>query len=69
MSETPADRLLADVVMHELPALSKAKREVGIPWATHRGTFTIGEISLTVYQLSDGRRILDADDVARVFAS
>jgi hypothetical protein len=35
-------------------------------YATHDGYLTVGEMRLHCYQLSDGSRVIDADDVARV---
>jgi len=39
----------------------------GLPYVTHKGYLQIGDISLRCYQLDDGRRIIDAEDVARFF--
>jgi hypothetical protein len=36
-------------------------------YATHSGVLTIGESELRVYQLSDGTRVFDTDDVQRFF--
>lgn len=37
-----------------------------IPWVTHVGSIDIGDGDrLRCYQLNDGRRIFDADDVGR----
>ena len=38
-----------------------------LPYVTHKGIFTIGEIRLRCYVLSDGRRIFDATDVKELF--
>ena len=39
-----------------------------VPFATHSGVVTIGGVDMHVHQLSDGRRIIEADDVARFFS-
>ena len=35
--------------------------------AVHEGSFTIAGVIVRTYVLSDGRRIMDADDVAALF--
>ena len=39
----------------------------GLPYATHQGVLTIGGEALRCFRLNDGRAILHADDVHRVF--
>jgi len=39
----------------------------GLPVATHKGMLRFGAIELRCYQLSDGRRVFNADDIHRVF--
>lgn len=39
----------------------------GIPYATHDGVFRLGTVEIRVYQLSNGKRVLDADDMERLF--
>ena len=41
----------------------------GLPTVTHAGVFVVGGHGLKVYQLSDGRRVIDADDVHRFFGT
>lgn len=41
--------------------------ECGLPRATHRGVLKIGEFELRCYQLDNGQRIFDAEDVAEFF--
>jgi len=38
----------------------------GKPYATHKGTIELAGTTLTVYQLSDGQRVIDARDVMRL---
>lgn len=37
-----------------------------LPYATHHGLIQIGDDHIRCYQLSDGRRIFDGDDVNRL---
>lgn len=39
----------------------------GLPYPTHTGVLSIGELTIRCYQLSDGRRLIDAEDAARLF--
>jgi hypothetical protein len=41
--------------------------EKGLPYVTHEGILKLGEISITVYQLSSGQRIIPEDELKRVF--
>lgn len=38
-----------------------------LPYVTHRGMLHIGDMSIRCYQLNDGRRIIDAEDLKRFF--
>lgn len=62
MSREPVDKLLDAVDWQPLIGPAPQDHD-GIPWATHRGIFEIAGLKLRVYQLSDGRRIIDADDL------
>lgn len=35
-----------------------------LPYITHAGVLHLGSVSLRVYQLSNGKRIIDAEDMA-----
>lgn len=39
-----------------------------VPYATHKGTVDVLGCILRCYQLSDGRRVIDADDVHSFFS-
>lgn len=41
----------------------------GIPYATHVGMLDIDGIKLRCYQLSNGQRVFNADDVEELFSS
>ena len=62
----PADRLLNGVVWKPIP-WDESKSDNGTPRATHKGILTIGGYDLRCYQLDDGRRVIDSDDVLRFF--
>lgn len=38
-----------------------------LPYVTHEGVLSIAGFDLRCYQLSDGQRVLDADDVRAFF--
>jgi hypothetical protein len=60
--------LVDAVEMHPIPGASEESGSDGL-WATHVGRLVFGEFSLTCYQLNDGSRVLDADEVERLFAA
>lgn len=62
----PVDLLIGAIEMTPLP-VDDEPRPDGIPHATHEGVLEIGDLSIKVWQLSDGRCVLDADDVHRFF--
>lgn len=55
------DALLDAVAWTEVPA-PEAPTD-GIPYATHAGILDLAGSRLRVYRLSDGRRIVHADDL------
>jgi hypothetical protein len=57
-------RALAGVEMTEIAWPDGKPAELH---ATHEGDLVVGEKRLHCYQLSDGRRVVDADDVDRFF--
>lgn len=34
-----------------------------IPYTTHEGVLVIGDLSVHVYQLSNGQRVIDSEDI------
>lgn len=64
---TPMDNLFGAVEWTALPRDGDEPWDGVEPHATHEGTLTIAGFSFRVYQLSDGSRVLDADDVAAFF--
>lgn len=60
------DAMFENVRWKELAALEEDQGD-GL-WATHEGTLEFAPgVSLRCYQLNDGQRVLDADDVTRFF--
>lgn len=64
--DTPMTRLLNALDWQELPAPEGSIPD-GVPVATHEGVLRLGELSLRVYQLSDGQRIISAEDMEQFF--
>ena len=64
--KTPIDRILDDVDWKEnVPP----DHQSDIPWATHSGVLIIGDIWIRVHQLSNGTRVIDAEDLERLFGA
>ena len=40
-----------------------------IPWATHSGVMIIGNNRIKVHQLSNGMRVIDVEDLERLFGA
>ena len=38
-----------------------------LPYATHEGRLKLGDVEITVYQLSDGQRIIPVEEIERLF--
>ncbi len=72
MSKTPFDIMLDKADWQELPrpivqAELESELEGGVPFATHQGTITVADKTLRVFQLSNGQRIIEANDMAAFF--
>ena len=63
----PIDLSLDDIKWEPIPRDADWDGDLALPFATHRGVLHIGEVTLRVYQLNDGMRVIDADDAARFF--
>jgi hypothetical protein len=63
--KAPMDKLLDAVSWQKLPGKWPFKSDT--PFATHGGFLTIGPVTLKVYQLNDGRRVIAADDLKNIF--
>jgi hypothetical protein len=51
----------------EWQALNNSAAEDDLPYATHQGVLQFGEFKFTVYQLNDGRRVIDSKDLDEFF--
>jgi hypothetical protein len=65
----PIEMLLEQEVEWEEIDLAGARftDEPDALYATHKGVLEIGAAKLRVYQLNDGQRVFDADDVGAFF--
>jgi hypothetical protein len=59
------DRALDAVEWSEIA--TPADLAPGEVYATHSGNLTIGSVTLRVYQLSNGERVIDGDDLSSFF--
>lgn len=70
MAKHPAELMMDALEWNAAPddgtraAESKAS---GLPYATHEAVLDLGGFEIKCYQLSDGQRILDAEDVREFF--
>ena len=62
---SPAEQMIAAVPMTPCP---KATTTTDLPFVTHEGAIEFEGHRLRVYQLSNGVRVIDADDVEQMFA-
>jgi hypothetical protein len=58
------ERLLDSVAWKPLAAPEDAG---DLPYATHQGVLTIGDVELLLYQLSTGERIFPVESLAALF--
>lgn len=65
MGKSQIDQLTDAIEWTETPLPSGL--ESGEVYATHSGKLVIGSLALRVYQLSDGTRVIDGDDLHRAF--
>lgn len=56
---TPIERMLDAVEWR----VTGVQPDGELPYATHEGILYIGDVALRAYQLSDGQRVIDADDL------
>ena len=61
---SPVDRLMDSL---EWTPTGATPGQDGLPYATHTGVLMLGEMALRCYQLSNGQRVLDAKDLAKMF--
>jgi hypothetical protein len=63
---SPFERLLDDIDWQ--PIAGNDGYDDDIPCATHQGILHIGDLSLRVYQLSNGKRMIAEDDLIAFFS-
>jgi hypothetical protein len=66
---TPAEAMMNTVEWEVIELDANMLANDGIPYATHEGILNIGGFDFKCYQLSDGRRVFDAESVHRFFGS
>lgn len=66
MKHFPVDQILDDAKWEALP--EQTPSDDGIPHATHRGELTIAGKKLVLFQLSDGRRVIEGKSLEAFFA-
>ena len=65
---TPVDAMMNSVEWRAIEPDAAMLADDGIPYATHEGVLNIGGFEFQCYQLLYGRRVIDAESVARFFA-
>ena len=58
---------LDDLPLEPVPPPPGGDGPGGLPYVTHAGTLRVAGHELRVYQLSDGRRVIDGADLERFF--
>lgn len=64
MPKTPIEQLLDNVGWQEITGNAPDDDTL---YATHSGVLSIGGINLRVYLLNDGRRVIESEDLERLF--
>ena len=64
---TPIEKLLDEVEWRPCDSRARTDADGDIAVATHEGYLHFGEAKLRVFQLSNGMRVIDADDLERFF--
>lgn len=62
---SPIDKLL-DTVDWRPITYDEIPEEI---YATHEGVLMVGDVTFRVYVLSDGRRVVDSDDIHKFFGT
>lgn len=64
----PIDLALDAVEWKEVPVLPLREAEDnGMPYVTHTGVMRLEGLAVRVSQLSDGRRVINVEDLNRIF--
>lgn len=65
--KTPVEIMLDGLPWRAVEPDVEPSIDSGLPTVTHEGVLKIGGFSLRCYQLSDGTRVFDADDITAFF--
>ena len=61
---SPFDKLLDTIEWEEVPGTYVGNL---MPFVTNSGKLSVGDINITVHQLSNGQRVIDEKDIAKFF--
>ena len=67
MNKTPIDVMLDNV--NYIPVNTENNNDDGLPYVTHEGILNIADLSITVYVLNNGQRIIPREEMERIFGS
>jgi hypothetical protein len=63
----PIDMMLDAIEWKPIPASIDMTPDDSVPVATHEGILRVGNAELKVYQLSNGKRVIEEESFARFF--
>jgi hypothetical protein len=63
---TPIEKIIAELPMTPVAGRSD-DIDTGIPYVTHEGVLQLAGCELRVFQLSNGKRVISAKDVHKMF--
>ena len=63
------EALMRDVDWKKIPPSPDEDYVSDLPYATHEGVFKIGEFEFKVYQLNNGQRLIDSEDMHRFWST
>jgi hypothetical protein len=66
MDKPPIEVMLDRLQWEEIP-FNHNNMDESIPYATHSGILKIAQFELKVFQLSNGKRVINADDLEAFF--
>lgn len=66
-AKQPIEVLLDQVYWKEVQAAEPEPGQESIPYVTHEGVLKLGDIEFRVAQLSDGTRVINAEDLSNWF--
>lgn len=64
--KTPIETLLDEI---DYTPLDVTPTKDNTPYATHEGILNIGNVSITVYVLNTGQRVIDKESINKVFGN